>query len=211
MLNLPGLRRPRPERVRRFIGKQRERSFSYAAVGSTASQPPDGYVVDHTRVCLGEGEEAFAAARRALEGFQQFDLGWLSAAEPPRTIREGEIVVVLARLMGLWWLNACRIVYVMDEVTPVRRFGFAYGTVEGHVEEGEERFLVEMDAEGRVWYDILAFSRAAKLATRLGYPYVRRVQKRFGRDSVARLQRAVSSDAAQLVLATRPLSPASAD
>ena len=48
-------------------------------------------------------------------------------------------------LLGLWWLNACRIVYVVDEAGPVTKFGFAYGTLPGHAGTGEERFLVEWD------------------------------------------------------------------
>ena len=36
----------------------------------------------------------------------------------------------------------CRVVYVVDE--PDRR-GFAYGTLPGHAESGEERFVVRYD------------------------------------------------------------------
>ena len=102
----------------------------------------------------------------------------------------------MARRLGLWWLNACRIVYVVDEAGPVRRYGFAYGTLPDHAGTGEERFLVEWDrASGEVWYDILAFSRPHQLLTRLGYPYMRRVQKRFGRESAAAMLRAVGDGA----------------
>ena len=74
------------------------------------------------------------------------------------------------------------------------KFGFAYGTLPGHVESGEERFLIEWDREtDKVWYDILAFSRPNHFLTRLGYPLVRRTQKRFGRDSAASMFRAVNS------------------
>ena len=65
-----------------------------------------------------------------------------------------------ARHFGFWSLNACRIVYTIDEEGPVVRFGFAYGTLPDHAEQGEERFSVEWHHEdGTVWYDILAFSR----------------------------------------------------
>jgi uncharacterized protein (UPF0548 family) len=46
-------------------------------------------------------------------------------------------------------------VYVIDEQ---KRFGFAYGTLPEHAGSGEERFLVEMDDEQTVWYDILAIA-----------------------------------------------------
>ena len=68
----------------------------------------------------------------------------------------------------------------------------AYRTLPGHVESGEERFLAEWDrGDDGVWYDILAFSRPNHVLTRLGYPVVRRLQKRFGRDSAAAMLRAV--------------------
>jgi uncharacterized protein (UPF0548 family) len=95
---------------------------------------------------------------------------------------------------GLWWLNACRVVYVVEEAD---RFGFAYGTLPDHAGSGEERFLVEWDqATGLVWYDVLAFSRPRHVLARLGYPWTRRVQKRFGRDSAAAMVRAVGGSPA---------------
>jgi len=54
-------------------------------------------------------------------------------------------------------------VYVIDETVPVRRFGFAYGTLPAHVEQGEERFSVELHADGAVWYDLRAFFASAPI------------------------------------------------
>jgi uncharacterized protein (UPF0548 family) len=100
----------------------------------------------------------------------------------------------MGRGLGVWWLNACRIVYVVNEAGPVTRFGFAYGTLPGHVESGEERFLIEWNrADDSVWYDILAFSRPNVLLARVGYPFVRHKQARFRRDSTASMLRAVCS------------------
>jgi uncharacterized protein (UPF0548 family) len=111
---------------------------------------------------------------------------------PETPIQSGQVVAVIARLLGLWWLNACRIVYVVDEQGPVQRSGFAYGTLPEHAESGEERFTVEWhEADDAVWYDILAFSRPHQLLARLGYPFARRLQKRFARDSAAAMQRPV--------------------
>lgn len=168
--------------------------LSYSAIGATATTPPAGYVVDHTRIKLGEGEATFSAASNALKKWRQFDLGWLEAWSPETPIQSGEVVAVLARSIGLWWLNACRLVYVIDEIGPITRFGFAYGTLPDHVGSGEERFLIEWNrGDGSVWYDILAFSRPQHFLVRLGYPIVRRTQKRFGRESAAAMLRAVSS------------------
>lgn len=49
-----------------------------------------------------------------------------------------------------------------------RRQGFAYGTLRGHPEAGEEAFLVELDTEDVVWLRIVAFSRPATWYARLG-------------------------------------------
>src|SRR5262249_42824659 len=108
-------------------------------------------------------------------------------------IQEGNVVAMLARVFCVWWLNACRIVYVFDESEPVRRFGFAYGTLPGHVERGEERFSVEWLADDTVWYDLRAFSRPRYWLTRLGYPLARRVQRRFARDSLAAMREAIAA------------------
>jgi uncharacterized protein (UPF0548 family) len=105
----------------------------------------------------------------------------------------GNVVAVYARLFGLWWLNACRIVYLVNETRTVKQFGFAYGTLPEHAESGEERFTVEWrEQDDTVWYDILAFSRPHQLLTRLGYPLVRRFQRRFASDSAAAMLRVVT-------------------
>ena len=180
--------------IRGFLEAQSKLGFTYPAVGATATTPPSGYVVDHTRIKLGEGEETFRRARDALKGWDQFRLGWVEAWPPGAPIRVGEVVGSVACRLGLWWLNACRIVYVVDEEGPVTRFGFANGTLPGHAEMGEERFLVEWDrGSGEVWYDILAFSRPHWLLTRLGYRYMRRLQERFGRESAAAMVRVVGN------------------
>jgi len=188
------LRKPSADALRRFLAAQTKLPFSYAAVGATAETPPAGYVVDRTRIKLGEGEPVFRSAIAALRRWEQFNLGWVEAWPSDTPIQSGEVVAVMGRAIGVWWLNACRVVYVVDEQGPLSRFGFAYGTLPGHVESGEERFLVEWNREeNSVWYDILAFSRPHQFSARLGYPVVRRLQKRFGRDSAASMLRAVSS------------------
>jgi uncharacterized protein (UPF0548 family) len=204
------LRKPTGERLRGFLAAQSKLDLTYPAVGATAAVPPAGYVVDRTRVKLGEGAEAFAAAKAALGRWEHFRLGWVEAWPPDAPVQAGQVVAVVARLFGLWWVNACRVVYVVDEGGPVQRFGFAYGTLPDHAESGEERFLVEWDREGGgVWYDILAFSRPRHVLARLGYPWVRRVQKRFGWGSAAAMVRALGNSPAGR-RADSPRSPADA-
>jgi len=187
------LRKPSADALRAFLAAQRELPFAYEAVGATATTPPTGYVVDRTRIRLGQGESVFRSACAALRRWEQFRLGWVEAWPSDAPLQKGEVVAVMGRAVGVWWLNACRIVYVIDEAGTTPKFGFAYGTLPGHVERGEERFLVEWNREDdSVWYDILAFSRPNHILTRLGYPVVRRLQKRFGRDSASSMLRAVT-------------------
>jgi len=90
-------------------------------------------------------------------------------------------------------MNACRIVYAIDEQGPLDRFGFAYGTLPDHGESGEERFTVEFNPNDQsVWYDLYAFSRPNPLA-RLAYPFTRALQKRFAADSKTAMWKAAQS------------------
>ncbi|MGD9647242.1 MAG: DUF1990 family protein [Pirellulales bacterium] len=186
------LGKPTNELQRRFLDEQAARPYSYDAVGATASQPPAGYVVDHNRACLGAGEQQFAAAKAALRQWRQFQLGWVEPWPLDVRLVPGECVAIIAHLGPVYWLNACRLVYAVDERGPVERFGFAYGTLPDHAERGEERFVVEWNrADDQVWFDILAFSRPNHSLSWLGYPVVRRLQKRFAREALAAMQRAV--------------------
>ena len=189
------LQKPSPDTIRRFLTAQAASEFTYSVVGATAGQPPAGFVVAHTRIKLGEGEKIFQIGRAGLERWEQFHLGWLEAWSPEMQIRPGEVMAVLAHAIGLWWLNGCRIVYVVDEVEPIQRFGFAYGTLPDHAAIGEERFMVEWDqADNSVWYDILSFSRPRHVLARLGYPIFRRKQIQFGRESAAAMLRLVHAE-----------------
>ncbi|HLN26236.1 MAG TPA: DUF1990 domain-containing protein [Gemmataceae bacterium] len=186
------LRKPSGVIIANLMQAQAPLDFSYPAVGASAGQPPAGYIVDHTRINLGRGERVFKAARAALERWDHMRLGWLEASAPGPPTYAGQVVATLARSLGLWWLNVCRVVYVVEVNGPVEQFGFAYGTLPAHLACGEERFAVEWDrASDAVCYDISAFSRPRHLLARLGYPWMRMVQKRFGRDSARALARAV--------------------
>lgn len=182
------LQKPSAETIRRFLDERTDVAFSYADLGATRHRPPSGFVVDHTRVAIGQGQQDFLAARAALQRWDQFRIGWVQAEPVETPIEEGQMIAVVAQLMGVWWINACRIVYAIDGPEDAQRFGFAYGTLPEHVGKGEERFTVEIDAGGTVWYDILAFSRPQAWVAVLAYPVLRWMQKRFGRQSAARMQ-----------------------
>jgi uncharacterized protein (UPF0548 family) len=68
----------------------------------------------------------------------------------------------------------CRVVYVIDE--PGRR-GFAYGTLPGHPESGEEAFIVSRREDATVAFTITAFSRPASSLAKAAGPLGRAVQR----------------------------------
>ena len=103
------------------------------------------------------------------------------------------MVAVEAKAFGLWSLNATRVIYTFDDQSDGKaKFGFAYGTLPDHVEEGEERFTVEWLEDDSVWYDIYAFSRPQHRLAKVGFPLCRMLQKRFARDSMAAMRAATS-------------------
>ena len=181
------LKRPSPSHVAAFLASQHAAAFTYAEVGATrGDRPPAGYTVDRNRIRLGTGPEAFRRAAEAIRRWQMLTHEWASVAPPSAPVAAGTTVAVVVHHYGFWSLNACRIVYVLDDTAPdgteVRRVGFAYGTLPEHGAIGEERFMVEWHkADDGVWFDMYAFSRPGKLLARLGYPLGRRLQRRFAR------------------------------
>lgn len=151
---------------------------------------PSGFAHDSSRSLLGQGHDAFLAARRAFEQWAFFGLGWVRVANPQALIAPGQVVAVQAHTLGLWSLNLSRITEV---VNTGELFGFTYSTTAMHVEQGEERFLIEFDAAtGNVWYEVEAVSRPRSRLARLGYPVARRFQHRFARGSHRRMKSVLS-------------------
>lgn len=186
--------KPSNQQIVEFIASQARFDFTYSMVGKTKhEESPSGFVVDHNRVCLGRGKATFELAKQALTEWQQFRFDWIELHRLVAIPEPDQAVGVLAHALGLWVLNACRVVYVIEETEPVHRFAVAYGTLPEHAESGEERFQVEWYPEDdSVWYDIFAFSRPNQLFSRLAYPYVRRKQKQFVRDSKLAMKEAVA-------------------
>jgi uncharacterized protein (UPF0548 family) len=190
-------RRPSVERINSFLQEQRLLDFTYEWVGATAANPPNGYLINRIRERIGAGSRAFDVAASALEHWKQFDLGWLEAAPRDTPIRQGAVIAILARLPAIWCLNACRIVYVIRQVVPLRQFGFGYGTLPDHMASGEERFLVEMDETGNVWYDVLSFSLPRKAPAKIAQPLFRRAQRKFAEHSARAMRELVRRESAK--------------
>lgn len=179
------LTEPSEGRIREFLLEQSKMQFSYPEVGASRDAvPPSGYPINHKRTELGTGPETFRSAVEALHNWSMYEMDWTRLCWPDTPIKEGSVVGVLARHYGFWSLNACRIIYTLDDHNGVMRKGFAFGTLPGHSEQGEERFTVEWDHNSdRVIFELFAFAKPKHLIARIGYPISRRLQKLFAVES----------------------------
>jgi uncharacterized protein (UPF0548 family) len=119
----------------------------------------------YTPVTFDDAGEPVKPATVAEPGEQVF------AGDGRTLLQPGDSVVMR---VGLWPFKVpCRVVYVVDEPT---RKGFAYGTLPGHPETGEEAFIVEYRDDDSVWLTIRAFSRPSSWIFWVGYPLVRLMQ-----------------------------------
>jgi uncharacterized protein (UPF0548 family) len=191
--------RPSTTQLEEHRVAQRQLPLTYAHRGWTRDQPagdgpplaaPPGFVLDRNRQYLGRGEAVFTAAREGLRAWAMFPQRWTAIHPRTAAVAPEQVVGVLVRALGVWWLNSARIVYVIDEP---RRFVFAYGTLPGHAECGEERFAIEWLVDDAVWYELLAFSRPRYWMARLGKPLTRMLQRRFARASKAAMAAMVNS------------------
>ena len=174
-----------------FLETERSKPFSYNAVGKTQTGTAvSGFDNDFNTQELGEGPATWEAAKMAIRHWQMFPGGWAFVMPQPLPIRAGEVVAMAVQVLGIWWLNSCRIVYVIDNE---QQFGFAYGTLPGHVECGEELFMVEKSADGQVRYVLKAFSKPRYWMARVGYPLARAFQRKFVRESKASMLRFVQN------------------
>ncbi|MGB8404539.1 MAG: DUF1990 domain-containing protein [Mycobacterium sp.] len=146
-------------------------TFTYPEVGATAGELPAGYHQVHAGAQIGSGRQRFdTAAQAVLRWGMQRGAGLRLQTSTERAEPGTE---VLGRLGP--FPVPCRVVYVVDE--PDRR-GFAYGTLPGHPESGEELFCVRYDPEtDGVHAEITAFSRPALWWSRAGHPFAAMAQK----------------------------------
>jgi uncharacterized protein (UPF0548 family) len=170
------LRIPTAEQWSHLLARERAAPLTYDEVGATfADALPDGYHHVREGVVLGTDEATWERARDGIRAWAAHRGAGLTVVPEDAPIDEGTTVATLASLGPLRVVLACRIVRVVDEPD---RYGFAYGTLPFHPEEGEERFVVTRADDGTVTFEVVAFSRAHDLLTRLGGPVPRWIQAR---------------------------------
>ncbi|GAA1396787.1 DUF1990 family protein [Catellatospora coxensis] len=151
--------------------------FSYAEVGATRDEVlPRGYNHLRYRTRIGDASVMAVAAEAVLTFAPQRAIGVRITADGPRAV-EGLAVTSGLGIGPLRIAAPCEVVWAEDGP---QRAGFAYGTLAGHPETGEEAFLVE-SAAGAVWFSVIAFSRPARWYTRAAGPVAVGFQHTYAR------------------------------
>ena len=142
--------------------------LTYPEVGATADPVlPAGYRHSEHTVVVGTGRAVFERTVAAVFGWRvQRGVGLRVRASGPPT-KPGTVVVLTAGLDRLGYDIPCRVVWAR---TGGDERGFAYGTLPGHPESGEEAFLVRIASSGEVSVVLRVFSRLASPAARLAGP-----------------------------------------
>jgi uncharacterized protein (UPF0548 family) len=173
---LPG--RASDERLRAILGRAEDAPYSYPEVGATRGEFPGGYHSDHYAIDLDVGGgPASGAFARGVEGLRRWQVQRGAGARVVPADAEvvaGQTILVALSFPLMTLVAPCRVVYLTDEPN---RFGYAYGTLAGHPERGEESFHV-VRTEAGTRFEISAFSRPAHPLARAGAPAGRYLQRR---------------------------------
>jgi uncharacterized protein (UPF0548 family) len=172
------------DRLDAFRRSMLDAALSYPEVGASLGVLPTGYRHNDDSLVLGTGSEVFERAVLGLREWRAHRGAGVTVVPEDAPIEVGTTVALALPLAGISTLAACRIVGVVEDDS---RFGFAYGTLTGHPERGEEAFSVERDGDA-VRFHIRAFSREADPLARLGAPVTRLIQRRVTRAYLTALQ-----------------------
>jgi uncharacterized protein (UPF0548 family) len=157
----------------RLIERLRTAPYTYPEVGAVSANPlPAGYHHLRRGAVLG-GREHFATAVDDLLHWRMHERAGIRVTASAPVAGAG---VVFVQRIGFGPLRIAAPCRVLEVVTGPQRAALTYGTLPGHPECGEERFLVEMRRDGVVTLKITAFSRPASWYARLGGPITSRVQ-----------------------------------
>ncbi|TSA83040.1 DUF1990 domain-containing protein [Deinococcus detaillensis] len=159
------LTRTTPAAFSRVLKRASSLNPTYSRIGVTLD--PQTEMEQHT-VLLGTGQATFERGKAALQSWQTHQSRWLRLYPGTQPPAEGQTVLVLLTCAGLCLAFGCRVVRVLDGS---RQYGFAYGSLPGHPERGEELFVVEWHSDDRVTFSLKADSQPANRFYRLGRPF----------------------------------------
>ena len=152
----------------------RDAELTYTDIGSTREVGlPTGYRNLRRDLEIGVGSERFEQAAKILLGWDMHRRSGIHVRASNEYVVQGAVAVLRLGVGRLRVSAPVRVVYLVDE--PGRQ-GFAYGTLPGHPESGEEAFVVELHEGGAVTFTITTFSRPSSLLAGLGGPITRVIQ-----------------------------------
>ncbi len=149
----------------------RARPYSYGPVGTGMHATPVGF--DRLERSRELSRRDFDAAARDLLLWRVHEKAGLGVRASDVPLRAGSVVLMRLGYGPLSLQAPCRVVELID--APGRR-GFTYGTLPGHPEAGEERFLLEQQDDGCIRFTITAFSTPASAWVKLMRPAARGLQ-----------------------------------
>jgi uncharacterized protein (UPF0548 family) len=201
--------------LRQYLAEQRTRKVNF-------NLPPEqmtaenGWTVDGDDAPIGTEPPGppqpgglFERAKQALVNYEFSDPSIVVGHFDPNAPLEGRDMLLEIKVWGFRFLNGVRVQRVRDESDEHRTsFGFRYDTLEGHIEQGFEWFLLSKNHEsGQIRFRIEAHWRLGEFPnwwTRIGFLLLgARYRKIWRRRAVARL-RAL----AQHPTSARPTQPA---
>jgi uncharacterized protein (UPF0548 family) len=178
--------------VRAELARAAALSFNYPDAGATLSRrTPKGYDPVSESAVVGAGKSDFALL---ADGIRQWRIQTGSGlqVEAAGPAAEG-VDVALAKTLGILGpvaiVLSCRVVWAVDEP---RRSGFAYGSLRGHPEAGEEAFVAELDDDDAVTFSVFGFSRRGTVLTSLASPISKAMQQRTLTDYLRAAHRIVA-------------------
>ncbi|GAA3816780.1 DUF1990 family protein [Streptomyces phyllanthi] len=165
--------------------------YTYEDVGATLTgHCPPGFRPLDVRTRIGEGTDVFTRAVRALLTWELHRAVGVGITTEAQEAAPGvDVTVTLGGVIKA----PCRVVWTVDEP---RRKGWAYGTLPGHPESGEESFVLARTGDGTVWLTITGFSRPAKWYARAGGAATRGFQHAYARRCGVVLRRLCEESAA---------------
>ncbi len=196
--------------MRRRLRGLSGRPVNYDPTKVDVDHPPDGWLVDDRCQPLAPEPPgpptaggSWEVAGRLIRGYEFADPSIVRAYYDPDVPLLGREMVLELRVLNLVRIHAgVRVVEVYDQVRAIGArtasvFGWAYRTLEGHVEQGQMEWMVfKWHDTGTVEFRVHAVSRPAPIRNPviwLGFRVLRRRERRLFLDSTERRMRELTA------------------
>ncbi|KAL4447421.1 hypothetical protein ABPG75_004640 [Micractinium tetrahymenae] len=194
--------KPTPADMDGLMQQWQGRQCNHEHAGASLSAPDlpaevksGGFMVTANRKKVGEGKATYDAAVKAVQSWRHLQLGWNCTTEPAQKV--GTVICSATQTVVPWSVLPAQVTYCRDEAAAFgpgnkgRRFVLGLCSLNGHQLAGEERFCVELHADGSVFYDIFLFSKPDTLLAWASLPVVKLQQVRYVNDSLKAMEAAV--------------------